>query len=172
MILDCDLSRRLPQFFVDRISPNKKTKCWDWTGNLTGRDNRAFAWWGGKTRIAARVVYAFFYGDFKEELCVLHTCDNPSCVNPEHLYLGNQKDNARDRESRGRNKAFSSGFVGESNGQSKLTEKQVLDIIRNNTDSHSTIANNHGVSRSMVQRIKAGKAWKHLQEGGGRAYDS
>lgn len=156
----------LPQYFKERYFVDKTTGCWQWFGNLTGRDKRAFAWWEGKTRIAARAVWKLVHGKYPDK-CVLHTCDNPACINPDHLYLGTQADNARDRQTRGRNVAFNKAFRGSKNGASKLTEIQVRKILQDDR-THSTIAITYGVSRSNIQAIKAGKLWAHLQEGGGR----
>lgn len=157
----------LPTYITDRISKGFcEDDCWEWQGNLTGNDKRAYVWWEGSTRIASRVIWKLLNGDYPD-CCVLHTCDNPACVNPQHLYLGTQKDNARDRQVRGRNNAFKNGFKGEANGASKLTELQVKEILKDQR-THATIAVNYGVSRQQISDIKAGKRWAYLQEGGGR----
>ena len=81
----------------------KKTEagCWEWRG---ARSETGYGriWMAGKHKRAHRVSYAAFVGPIGDAN-VLHTCDNPPCVNPQHLYLGTQKDNARDAVTRGRN---------------------------------------------------------------------
>lgn len=81
---------------------NKTLGCWEWVGNANTRTGRAYFKLNGRNRIAARVSYEIFKGEIPRGFCVLHTCDNNKCVNPEHLYIGSQLDNIRDRVDRGR----------------------------------------------------------------------
>lgn len=79
---------------------------------------------GGRYRCesAHRVSYRFSKGVFDKKLYVLHKCDNPSCVNPEHLFLGTAKDNYEDSKVKGRNSK------GDNHGSTKLSDKQVKNI--------------------------------------------
>ena len=79
----------------------KTETCWEWTSPLN-YCGRGFIRIYGKNMQAHRAAYILLKGEIPDGMCVLHTCDNPSCVNPDHLYLGTQKQNARDREKRGR----------------------------------------------------------------------
>ena len=81
---------------------------------------------GKKIRKGHRVAYEAFVGQIPDGAFVLHRCDNPLCVNPEHLWLGNNADNMRDMESKGRAKHPK----GEYHGRAKLTEVQVREILR------------------------------------------
>jgi HNH endonuclease len=129
--------------------------CWEWTsysdGGGYGNISR-----NGKTQKAHRVSYEAFKGPIPPGLVVRHTCDNPCCVNPDHLILGTQKDNMADRDSRGRR-----DVKGEQVGTAKLTEKEVLEI-RASSESLSKLAAKYNVDKSNVYQIKAGKSWKHL----------
>lgn len=80
----------------------KTEACWNWTGALYGLGYGHYRD-GSKKYRAHRYVYEKVFGAIPDGAWVLHHCDNPSCVNPEHLYLGDQFDNARDRDGRGRN---------------------------------------------------------------------
>jgi hypothetical protein len=88
---------------------------------------------------------------------VLHKCDNPGCVNPEHLRLGTHQDNMRDLREKGR--AY--GAKGEANLSAKLNEQQVMAIL-DDIRLTRVIANAYGLTQSSVQNIKNGKTWKHL----------
>jgi hypothetical protein len=76
------------------------TACWPWMGKRS-RDNYGVAYNGGHV-LAHRVAFAIATGLDAGDRFVLHTCDNPPCVNPAHLYAGTALDNARDRDARGR----------------------------------------------------------------------
>jgi hypothetical protein len=86
-----------------------------------------------------------------------HKCDNPGCVNPEHIFIGNHTDNMRDRDEKGR------VARGVNNGAAKLTESQVLKI-RADTRTHYAIAADYPVSRTTISDIKRqhNKVWRHI----------
>lgn len=93
----------LTQKDIDRFwsHVDKSGDCWIWTAAKKRRDYGGFVL-HGKGRYAHRVSWQITYGDIPDGMNVLHHCDNPSCVNPNHLFLGNQSDNARDMVSKGR----------------------------------------------------------------------
>lgn len=91
--------------FMRNVSPEPNTGCWLWTGSLQ-KGYGAFCV-DGKLNRAHRVSYVLFVGPLHKwtgyhDVCVCHKCDVPACVNPEHLFLGTQKANQRDKENKGR----------------------------------------------------------------------
>lgn len=98
-------SARLP--FEERFDRwvDKSGDCWQWTGSRTV--SRGVPWYGktknrGRTLLAHRVAWEFANGPIPDGLDVLHRCDNPICVNPDHLFLGTHTDNMQDRLAKGR----------------------------------------------------------------------
>lgn len=85
----------------------------------------------------------------------MHTCDNPSCVNHEHLRLGTHAENHDDKKNKGRSN------TGTRHGQHKLTNEQVLEIRALHMRQRD-IASVYGITQSVVSEIRAGKAWRHL----------
>jgi hypothetical protein len=131
--------------------------CWEWIGRKSYKGY-------GRMKIndkhiqAHRFSYELHKGNIPDGLCVCHHCDNPACVNPNHLFLGTNADNNRDRDLKGRK------ALGERNGKSKLTEKDVLTIksMLGEGISASEIARRLNASGSSVSAIKYGRSWKWL----------
>ena len=84
------------------LKVNKKggNECWGWQGGKCF--GYGIFWLNGKNERANRISYKIYYGEFNEKLFVCHSCDNPSCVNPKHLWLGTTQDNTKDRCLKGR----------------------------------------------------------------------
>lgn len=80
--------------------------CWEWTGSLMTRSDEGHRYgsfyYGGRSELAHRVSWLISRGPIPEGLWVLHRCDNPGCVNPDHLFLGTQTDNMQDCARKGR----------------------------------------------------------------------
>lgn len=137
--------------------------CWEWVGQTHkgyGRfdsDGIQMKALKSSKRGAHQVSYEAFNGVIPRGLVVRHTCDNPCCVNPDHLILGTQADNVADREARGRRKDIN----GEKIGTAKLTAEKVLEI-RASELSYAQLAEIYGVDKSNIALIKTGKSWKHL----------
>lgn len=117
----------------------------------------------GKVVRAHRLAYAQANGLSLDDIAgriVRHTCDNPACINPAHLVLGTHTDNMRDMAERGRNRQPK----GSRNAKAKLTEAEAAEIRRRAVtgESSATIADDFGIHRSQVSRIKTGKTWGHV----------
>lgn len=104
-----------------------------------------------------RFLWKTFRGNIPENMFVCHTCDNPACINLDHLFLGSPKDNMHDKVLKNRHVVL----CGEQSPSSKLTSKQVLDI-RNDKRSHHLIAKDYGVHRRTIGLIKNKQRWKHV----------
>ncbi|MFQ5915553.1 MAG: HNH endonuclease [Nitrospinota bacterium] len=138
---------------------SKKTSCWEW---LRRRDKYGYGKTQGVLRrddFAHRVAWELTYGPILPGTCVLHTCDNPSCVNPVHLFLGTQLDNVLDRVKKGRS------ANGERHSQAKLTASKVIEIRKLHNEqllSYATLSMKYGVSEHAIKKIVLRQRWKHL----------
>jgi hypothetical protein len=114
---------------------------------------------GGVNTNAHRVAYMEHFGPIPEGKVVMHTCDNPACVNPEHLKVGTQADNIADKVKKGRQ------AKGTLIGSAKLNEKQVSeirDLYAKGGETHQSLAKVFGVSRSLITAILNRKWWAHV----------
>lgn|SRR3990167_7131146 len=105
------------------LSKVEKTQgCWIWK---TARNKQGYGAFGrGEYKLAHRASWLFHVGEFDQSLCVLHKCDNPPCVNPEHLFLGTRDDNNKDKKIKGR------ASLGFKLPQTKLSKDHVAEIRR------------------------------------------
>ena len=154
--------RRLMSF-LDREQVIHKNECWNFKGGKRLGYGLIFVPRhipGGNRLVSAhRLSYAMFNPDMDSSLMVLHHCDNPSCVNPYHLFQGTPKDNAVDCVSKGRH------TYGESQHLSILWEEDIPVIreLRNILRMPlKTIAEMFGVTASTIHQVAVGKTWKHL----------
>jgi len=139
----------------------KDTGCWEW---IASKDRAGYGEFhlNGKTTKAHRV--SFYIANplvIMDELCVLHKCDNPACVNPDHLFLGTHADNVADKCQKGRNRF--KAHHGSANGFAKLTEDEVREIRSlNGTLSQTRMAALFGVTQACISGIILNKGWKHV----------
>ena len=132
--------------------------CWQWLGY---KDNNGYGRLNvkGKPMLASRVSYLLHYGEVPEGHYVCHKCDNPSCVNPEHLFAGTQADNVADMHNKGRDRKR--GMPGSKHHASKLNDTAVKEI-RQSDAPDSFFAKKFGVSRATIHAVRKGKTWTHL----------
>lgn len=149
--------------FLDRCVLNPSTWCWEWQG-VKDRDGYGQFGYENKIVLVHRLAYQFYYQCSEEEMkgkIVMHICDNPSCVNPDHLKLGTQKDNVQDCVQKGRR----ANQKGQDNFNAKLTQYQV-DKIRELASfgmSQEQLAKMFNVSRRTIHNIRNYKSWNHTQ---------
>ena len=153
--------------FLDRFVPGEKHECWEWEAS---KDRYGYGQIRNGCRLlrAHRVSYELFVGPIPDGLHVRHKCDNPCCVNPNHLEVGTNADNVRDKMERGRHR----GPRGSKSGSAKLCEPEVVLIkkflIRHppvkgkNGGPCNFLARWFGVSASTVSLIHAQERWAHV----------
>ena len=136
----------------------KSSGCWEWSGY---RDPNGY----GRLNIndvpvlAHRISWELHHGPITQEQHVLHKCDNPRCVRPEHLFLGDQVANNADKMAKKRHRYGVSR--GEAHGCSKLTAEQVIEI-RSSNETSIEVAKRFGIARHYVYEIRARQSWKHI----------
>ena len=147
------------QRFLDKIIKSENSNdCWDWNGykDNIGRGRFRIGSSSDGTRrkeLAHRVSYGYFTGDIPEGMHVLHKCDNPSCVNPKHLFLGDHADNMEDMAKKLRS------------GRAKLTPDDVREIRKrwNDGESQYSIAKDFPVNTASIWRAANGEDWRHIK---------
>lgn len=157
---DWTLEQRL-EYYTDKDNAStsyRGSRCWLWAGKL---DKAGYGMYTHNrvTYKAHRLVYETYVGAIPKGLLACHRCDVPSCVRPSHLFLGTYKDNADDRDRKGRGEP--SIKRGSANGSSKLTEEQVI-AIYTSTDRQVDLARRYGVKQAMISLIKRGQKWGWL----------
>lgn len=137
---------------------NKTKTCWNWIAGKTIDGYGSFNI-GHRMENAHRVSFKITYGDIPNGLHCLHKCDNRVCVNPEHLFLGTNSDNVKDRVIKKRSNKGENVYL------SKLNYKQVLEIkemLRNNI-LQLEIAKKFNVLPCTISKINIGLTWKHVK---------
>ena len=160
----------LRERFLMQCDRNNDAVCWEWTGRKSNagygqiKDNY-------RTRHAHRVSYELYKGPIPKGLFVCHKCDNPGCVNPDHLFLGTPQINARDAARKGRSDGFKR--LGTAHPLGTLTDDQIKEIRRlAETTTGKEIAARFGISRGYVSQIINGKRRNANQRAAERGYGS
>ena len=144
--------------FAEGFTQLGKNDCWEWTGVIqnNGYGTLSIA---NRPYLAHRLAFVLAHGKIDPDLLVMHSCDNRRCVNWHHLSQGTDADNIKDAWRKGRLQK------GETNGMSKLTEKEVLAIKEKYGSGSYTmaqLAEDYGVWPPCIWRILRGLRWKHL----------
>jgi hypothetical protein len=152
--------------FDSSYIPEPNSGCWLWFGT-----QRSYKGYGAITInsiavSAHRFSWELHRSKIPEGLYVCHRCDNPYCVNPDHLFIGTPKQNTQDmiRKNR-RSKSSYPRAYGERSGGSKLKTHEVLKILADNRDARE-IAKDYSVTYENIMAIKTRKTWRHLEVAG------
>lgn len=150
--------------FWEKVDKRGPDDCWPWLAGKSGGYGN-FHPTQKSGIVASRYSYRIHKGD-PGKLYVCHTCDNPKCVNPRHLFLGTQKQNMQDMVSKGRGKRGKPDTVqGQDRPQAKLNNNQVLRVIAEGLKEKSARqwAEEFRVTPESIWNILCGNTWKHLQ---------
>jgi len=143
---------------------DKSGDCWEWTAckNSDGYGLLAVGLKARRSKGAHRFSWEIHFGHIPDGMCVCHSCDNPSCVNPNHLFIASHADNMADMARKGR--GVRSGLKGELHGGVKLTENQVVMIRASRAEGRklTDIANEYGVTFQLISRICLRQLWGHI----------
>lgn len=143
--------------FWSRVRRGDPTECWEWTAGR-GSDGYGQIRLHGVRWKAHRLSWELHHGPIPDGLHVLHRCDNPRCVNPVHLWLGTDADNASDKAAKGRSTR------GERNRWARITATQVREIrAYDGPLSQQRLGELYGISQAQIWKIRHGRAWLHLE---------
>jgi len=151
----------LEERFWAKVDKRGATDCWEWRGSKAGKGYGQI-WEGGRNLYAHRISWELANGPIPAGKFVCHHCDNPSCVNPAHLWIGSNADNMRDMIAKDR----APDRRGKRDGNSKLTEKEVHEIrqMLSRGILQRVIAEEYGITQTNISCIKTGKSWAWLKE--------
>lgn len=145
--------------------------CWVWAQSKS-RLGYGMVSFNGKQTSAHRVSWMLYRGDIPAGMSVCHTCDNPACVNPGHLWLGTHQQNMADKVAKGRqargeaitkNRPYDPSKRPRGEGHKlAVLNNDAVKAIRADARSFTAIAGDFGVSRQIVSRIVRGLAWTHV----------
>lgn len=145
--------------FWSDVDKRTSSECWPWIGHRRPRGYGILSV-NGRARVASRYSYEINVGPIPDGLWVLHKCDNPPCVNPEHLFLGTIRDNTADMDAKGR-RAINRA---EDSGAASMTNEQALAIW--NSDGRAVdVAARFGTTISIVRAIRLGDTWTSVTGG-------
>jgi hypothetical protein len=139
---------------------DKSGACWIWTAAKNEHGYGLFNF-AGRCRLAHRVAWQLTH-ELEPSDCVLHRCDTPACVRPDHLFAGSKADNSRDMREKGRSRGAS--LPGEANPFAKLNDAAVREIraLASAGMSGGAIARRFSVTKSTACRVIRGDRWGHI----------
>lgn len=156
---NCVSCHPIERAFWSRVA--KSDGCWEWQGTL-GHKGYGVLKYKGKMVYAHRLSYELHKGPLPDGMCACHHCDNPRCVNPDHLFAGTKAENCNDRHRKGRTPS------GERTARAVLTAEKALEIrsLSDRGVDRSEIARQYGVTKSAVVHIIHRRSWKNIESSG------
>jgi ribosomal protein L19E len=176
--------------FIEKTIPVPFSGCWIWMGAFGNVNGYGNFYLNGKHVGAHRASWLINKGKIPDEMCVCHTCDVRACVNPNHLFIGSQKDNIHDMIKKGRQVVYDMNgiknpmygkthnlitkklmkekkegkYIGALHPRAQINENQVLKIreLKNNGLTNKNISDHLQISFHVVNNIIRGKTWRHV----------
>ena len=142
---------------LDQSIPEPNSGCWLWLGGSINSSGYPRIQRGRRNIEAHRCTWVAFRGAIPPGAHVLHHCDTRLCVNPDHLFLGDNTANVADRVAKGR----SADMRGDRNSNAKLTAADALAIF-DDMRPHRIVAKDYGITTTTVRGIKTRRLWKHV----------
>jgi hypothetical protein len=151
---------KIEKRFMDRVCISDN-ECWIWQGSNNGTYPTYHVLGANKTVYAHRLSYEMFNGEIESGNVVMHTCDNPLCVNPEHLTQGTQMQNMHDMNRKGRawRPGMKQPLTGATNPAAKINQETVNAIRQEQGVSVRQLAKKYGLGASQIHRILKGHSW-------------
>jgi hypothetical protein len=161
-MIDIKYNEKDVKRFWSHVNIKNENECWEWTGY---KDKKGY----GRININSKMIgthrfsYLIYNKIIPDGMLILHSCNNPSCVNPTHLRAGTNKDNAQDSLLAGTSRSLHQN--GEKNTSSKITENQAIKIIElyNSGVLLKDISEMFNIQVPAIQRIATGKRWSHIK---------
>lgn len=147
------------QRFWEKVDKRGPGDCWEWQGYHGGRYGSVSVTHNGDTRTTGshRFSHELHNGPIPEGMYVCHSCDNPPCVNPAHLFLGTNADNLEDMVRKGRS------LAGSKNKNARLAENDIRDIRGSyRMRKGPELAKKYGVADCTIRDIVRGRRWRHV----------
>lgn len=144
-----------------KTMPHMESCCWEWTGFIWKSGYGCFSVTHRISHRAHRVSYEMTNGAIPQDAVIMHRCDNPSCVRPDHLVQGSSKDNTQDMLKKGRH----TSPKGEDHGNALLSEELVLRIRAlhaTRTLTLAKLAEQCGVSKAAASKVVYRQTWRHI----------
>lgn len=156
-----------PERFWKKVNVKGEDDCWEWTAGRFAISGYG-AFWNGHINVGShRVSWQLLHGDIPIGMQICHTCDNPPCVNPNHLFLGTAQDNSNDKWKKGRGSREPVNPNRQARGErchtAKLTQNDVNEIRKVYAEKIMTtdmLAKEYGVTRKAIKDVIANRTWK------------